>query len=106
MTKVKVTGGTSAIVSGVRVSSRLKVEVPQGMSGRQLARWKARNEKALLAMVDSGSFGSLPSGEDTDTDEGDTLARQRVPRIFLLFYFFAYLFYIRYKTIQPSPEHG
>jgi hypothetical protein len=104
MTKVKVTGGTSAIVSGVRVSSRLKVEVPQGMSGRQLARWKARNEKALLAMVDSGSFGSLPSGEEND--EGDTLARQRVPRIFLLFYFFAYLFFSRYKNIQPSPEHG
>jgi hypothetical protein len=104
MTKVKVMGGTSAIVSGIRVSSRLKVEVPQGMSGRQLARWKSRNEQALLAMVDTGIFGSLPSGEEND--EGDTLARQRVPRIFLLFYFFAYLFYIRYKTIQPSPEHG
>lgn len=73
MSKVKVMGGTSAIVSGVRVSSRLNVEVPQGMTGRQLARWKARHEQALLAMVDSGSFGSLPSGEDTD--EGDTLAR-------------------------------
>ena len=72
MSKVKVMGGASAIVSGIRVSSRLRVEVPQGMSGRQLARWKSRNEQALLAMVDSGSFGSLPSGED---DEGDTLAR-------------------------------
>jgi hypothetical protein len=73
MSKVKVMGGTSAIVSGIRVSSRLKVEVPQGMSGRQLRRWKARNEQELLAMVDSGRFGSLPSGEDTD--DGDTLAR-------------------------------
>lgn len=73
MANVKVMGGTSAMVSGVRISCRLKVEVPQGMTGRQLARWKARNEQALLVMVDSGSFGSLPSGEDTD--EGDTLAR-------------------------------
>ncbi len=73
MSRVKVIGGTSAIVDGVRTSTRLRVEVPQGMSGRQLARWKARNEQALLAMVDTGSFGSLPSGEDTD--EGDTLAR-------------------------------
>ncbi len=73
MAKVKVMGGASAVVSGIRVPINLKVEVPQGMTGRQLARWKARNEQALLAMVDSNSFGSLPSGEDAD--EGDTLAR-------------------------------
>ncbi len=73
MANVKVMGGASAMVSGVMVSSRLKVEVPQGMTGAQLARWKARNEQALLAMVESGSFGFLPAGEDTD--EGDTLAR-------------------------------
>ena len=70
MASVKVFGGHTAIVGGA--ACRLKVEVPQGMTGQQLARWKKRNEAALLAMADSGVFASLPAGDDA---EGDRLTR-------------------------------
>ena len=73
MARIKIFGGESAIIGGVKTSVRLKVEVPQGMTGRQLAKWKARNESALLAMVDSGNFESLPAGDDS---EGDRLTRE------------------------------
>lgn len=72
MASVKVFGGHTAIVGGVKSACRLKVEVPQGMTGQQLARWKKRNEAALLAMADSGVFASLPAGDDA---EGDRLTR-------------------------------
>ncbi len=71
MKNVVVLGGSTAVVSGVKVSSRLSVIAPDGMSGAKLARWKKRNESALLNMVESGVFGSLPA-EDSKDEEGDS----------------------------------
>lgn len=72
MKNVTVLGGTTAVVSGVKVSARLSVIAPDGMNGRQLARWKAKNEKALISMCESGEFSSVSSdGTDNDNDGGD-----------------------------------
>ncbi len=69
---VVVLGGSTAVVSGVKVSTRLSVIAPEGMTGKQLARWKARNEKALVAMFESGDFSSVSSDDtDNDNDGGD-----------------------------------
>lgn len=75
MKNVVVLGGSTAVVSGVKVSSRLSVIVPDGMNGKQLARWKAKNEKVLVSMCESGDFSSVSSvssdGTDNDNDGGD-----------------------------------
>jgi hypothetical protein len=73
MKNVVVLGGSTAVVSGVKVSARLSVIVPDGMTGKQLARWKAKNEKALLSMCESGEFSPVSSdGTDNDNDGGDS----------------------------------
>ena len=66
-----VLSGSTAVVSGVKVSARLSVIAPEGMNGKQLARWKAKNEKTLLSMCESGNFSSVSSdGTDNDNDGG------------------------------------
>ena len=75
MENVTVFGGSTAVVSGVKVSSRLSVVVPDGMSGRQLARWKSKNEKVLISMCESGNFAPVPvdeSGDDNDSGDSST----------------------------------
>ena len=53
MASVKVFGGVSAIVGGVKSACRLKVEVPAGMTGQQLARWKKEHESYIKSVIDS-----------------------------------------------------
>lgn len=73
MKNVVVFGGSTAVVSGRKVSSGLSVVVPDGMSGRQLARWKAKNEKALISMCETGVFSPLPVDDTNgDNDGGDS----------------------------------
>lgn len=72
MKNVVVLGGFTAVVSGVKVSSRLSVIAPDGMTGKQLARWKTKNEKTLVYMCESGDFSSVSSDDTSnDNDGGD-----------------------------------
>lgn len=61
---VTVTGGR---VKGTTATS-LNVSIPSGMSGASLLRWKAKNEKAIIAAI---ADVSEPEGDDAD-DTGDS----------------------------------
>ena len=75
MAKVSILAGNTRIESGSKVSSHLSVIIPQGMTGKQLAAWKRKNEATIVAMVESGNFGAIDSGS-TDDVVGDRRARQ------------------------------
>jgi len=74
MAKVSILSGNTRIESGSKVSSHLSVIIPSGMTGKQLAAWKKRNESTIVAMVESGNFGAIDSGSDDDVI-GDNRAR-------------------------------
>lgn len=77
-TKVSVYGGKVSTVNGIKISSKLHVIAPQGMTGKQLAAWKKRNETAIVAMVESGNYGVIES--DSDDVVGDNRARGWAPQ--------------------------
>ena len=73
-TTVKVHAATIQTVNGAKVSNHLQVSIPSGMTGKQLAAWKRKNEATIVAMVESGNFGAIDSGSSDDV-VGDRRAR-------------------------------
>jgi len=71
---VKIHSAKVHLVNGTLESTQLKVSIPSGMTGKQLAAWKKRNESTIVAMVESGNFGAIDSGSDDDVI-GDNRAR-------------------------------
>ena len=70
---VKIHSAKVQTVNGIKESTQLQVTIPSGMTGKQLSAWKKRNEASIVAMVESGSFASLPC--DGDDVEGDRLTQ-------------------------------
>lgn len=67
---------SNVILKGGRVSegtsSRLNVEIPSGMSGKQLAAWKKKNESAICAAIEANE---LPASIEAESGEGDISGR-------------------------------
>lgn len=77
--KVTIYAGKVSTCNGIKVSSNLHAVIPCGMTGKQLAAWKKRNESTIVEMVESGNFGAIDSGISDDVI-GDNRARGWAPQ--------------------------